>query len=66
MGATEAKKRAIEKYNKKNYDKITVRVRKDETESIRAAADQAGESLNYYILEAVRQRMNGPNQDTTK
>lgn len=57
MGTTEAKKRAIEKYNKKNYDKITIRVRKDETESIKAAAAAAGESLNSYCLSAIKARM---------
>ena len=54
---SEAKKRAIEKYNKKNYDKITIRVRKDETDSIKQAAAASGESLNAYILNAVKDKM---------
>lgn len=56
---TEAKKRAVEKYNKKTYDKITIRVRKEETETIKTAATKAGYSLNMFCLEAIREKMNG-------
>lgn len=55
---TEAKKRAVEKYNKKTYDKITIRVRKEETETIKAAAAASGDSLNMYCLNAIREKMN--------
>jgi len=54
---TEAKKRAVEKYNKKTYDKITIRVRKDETETIKEAAAKSGESLNMFCLNAIRDKM---------
>lgn len=49
-----------ERYNAKTYDKITLRTRKDTQptrETIQAAADAAGESLNQYILTAIKQRL---------
>lgn len=55
----QSKKYAI-KYVSSNYDRVLVKIRKDAEitrESMKAAADQAGESLNGYILEAVRRRM---------
>ena len=52
------------KYAAKNYDRILLRIRKDgETtrEKIQNAAALAGESVNEYILNSVRERMNqGP------
>lgn len=48
------------KYNTKNYDRVLIRIRKDADitrQDIQQAADAAGESVNGYILEAVRQRM---------
>ena len=54
---SEAQKRAVAKYNAANYDTIYLRVPKGERETIKARADSAGESLNGYILQAVRERM---------
>jgi len=57
--------RANTKFENKAYDKITVRIRKDRPDpsglsrdSIQAAADAAGLSLNAYILQAVSEKMN--------
>lgn len=36
---------------------ITLRARPEEAEQMRAAADAAGQSLQGYILQAVRERM---------
>ena len=49
--------KAVAKYMKNNYDEIKVRVEKGKREIIKAAAEQAGESLNGYIKKAVDQRM---------
>lgn len=54
--ATEAQIKANVKYNK-SRDNIMLRPSKDEGRDIRQAAADAGESLQGYILEAVRQRM---------
>lgn len=57
--------RANTKFENKAYDKITVRIRKDRPDpsglsrdSIQAAADAEGKSINAYILEAVKEKMN--------
>lgn len=54
---SEAKKRANAKYDAKTYAKILLRVRADEIDEIRAAIEASGESVNGYILKAIRQRM---------
>lgn len=54
--ATEAQIKANVKYNK-SRNNIMLRPSKEEGRDIRQAAADAGESLQGYILEAVRQRM---------
>lgn len=54
--ATEAQIRAAVKQNKKK-DSITLRPTKEEGREIRQAAEDAGKSLQGYILDAVRQYM---------
>ena len=49
-----------QRYEAKVYDKVLLRLRKDtdvDKDIIQAAADRAGESLNGYIVQAVRERM---------
>ena len=58
---TAAKMAAVNRYNQKNYVKITLRVRNDTEptrDTISAAAAEAGESLNEFILNAIKQRLN--------
>ncbi|MBQ9347105.1 MAG: antitoxin [Oscillibacter sp.] len=55
MGRTSASSK--NRWNAANYDRIGVMARKGEKEEIRAAAEKCGESVNAYILEAVRRRM---------
>ncbi len=56
--------KATTRFESKAYDKITLRLRKDRPDpsglsrdSIQAAADAAGLSLNAYILQAVSEKM---------
>lgn len=56
--------RANTKFEAKAYDKILLRLRKDRLdpsglsrETIQAAADAAGMSLNGFILQAVAEKM---------
>lgn len=56
MPVSQAKRRNNDKYNAK-CDRITVWPLKPEGAAIRAAAATAGESLQGYILQAVRARM---------
>lgn len=47
-------------YNNKTYDRITIMPRTDSAinkESIQAAADAAGQSMQAYVLQAVKERM---------
>lgn len=52
---SKAKLAAVERYNQKTYDKITLRVRKEEAEKIRAAVGDR--SMNGFILEAIREKI---------
>lgn len=56
MAVSEAKKRNNANYTAK-CDYINVRPLKAEGAAIRAAAEESGKSLQKYILEAVRARM---------
>lgn len=53
----ERHKEYTSKYIADNYDTMKVRCKKGYKEEIKAAADQAGESVNAYVMEAVRRRM---------
>ena len=58
---SESQKRAKNKYTKKTYNTITIRSRKDDAgfqlEAIKAAAEASGESVNTFIINAVKARM---------
>ena len=57
---TKAQRRATDKFEKNNYDKVLLRIRKDSKtnrEAITASAQAVGESLNGYIMKAVKDRM---------
>ena len=50
------------RYEAKTYDKIYLRIRKDGTDGatlaqIRAAATAAGQSVNSWIIEAIRDKL---------
>ena len=53
---TEAEKRAIREYQKRQ-DNIMIRPSKEEGARIRTAAAEAGQSVQAYILQAIRDRM---------
>ena len=60
MNLSEAKYKANKKYDSKTYNQIMLRIRKDSAynrERIQAEAEKAGESINQYILDAVKQRI---------
>ena len=45
------------KYNSKAYDQVKIYVVKGQREIVRKAATAVGQSVNAYILQAVRERM---------
>ena len=57
MAATEAQRRASDKYIKEKLDSIMLRIPKGEKERIRSAADKKGQSLNSFIYTAVKKEI---------
>jgi len=57
MPITEAQKKANIKYRQDNIKRIPLDVQKSEYDNIKTAADTAGEKVNAYIKEAIRQRI---------
>lgn len=56
----EAHNKATQRYNAKNYDQTLIRFRKDgdmTLEAVREAAERSGESLQGFILAAIREKM---------
>lgn len=57
---TEAHNKANQKYQRKAYDQTLIRFRKDgdmTLEAVREAAERSGESLQGFILSAIREKM---------
>lgn|GEM_PF-6365569 len=48
---------ARKRYNEKTYDALTIRGKKGWREQVKAAATDAGESMNGYIMTAIFDRM---------
>lgn len=44
-----------EKYNKKAYDDIRLRVKKGKKEEIQKRADELGKSLNSYVVDLIEE-----------
>lgn len=51
MPVSESQKAAAARYEAKNYDKITLRVKKSEVRRLRSLAAASGKSLNAYVLD---------------
>ena len=49
--------KAITKYEHNHYDKICIRLPKGTREKVKDMADKAGESMNEYIVNALKARM---------
>ena len=61
-GYTQAQNKATQKYIKKNYDELRIRVRKDDEINktvIAEKANEVNESINEFVLNAVKQRIKG-------
>ena len=53
----EAQAKAAKKYLKESVEDIRIRVPKGQKDIIKAAAENAGESLNTYVRKSIDQRM---------
>lgn len=56
MAYTEAQKRATIKYQKENMEQIAIRVKKGERALLKEEAEQQGQSMAQYIIQAVNER----------
>ena len=54
---SQAELAARNRYNAKAYDALTIRGKKGWREQVKAAAAEAGESVNGYIMTAILDRM---------
>lgn len=57
---TKAQAAATQRFEKKTYDNVRIRLRKDRHpnfDDLQAAADAAGESINGYVTKAIEMRM---------
>jgi len=57
MTLSDARKKANRKWNENNLDRIYLTVKAGRKAEIQAAADEAGESLNAYIIKAINERL---------
>lgn len=69
MAQTKAHMEATGRYNKKAYDRIELKLRKDADingDAIRAHVEAKGESLNGFLLRAVTEAMQRDNAQATE
>lgn len=59
MAVSESRKKANQKWDAANLDRISIATAKGKREEIKAAAAAVGESMNQYIITAIDRRING-------
>lgn len=55
MAYTKAGGEAVNRYSKKAYDDLRIRVKKGEKEAIQARAEELGKSLNQYVTDLIKE-----------
>ena len=63
MAYTQAGNKAVQRYNKKNYDDLRIRVKKGEGDVIKDHAKAQGESLNAFINRAINETIKRDNEE---
>ena len=58
MAISESRKKANQKWDAANLDRVSLAMAKGKREEIKAAAAADGESMNQYIIRSVDMRMN--------
>jgi uncharacterized protein (DUF1778 family) len=61
--ASKAQQRAVAKFMKENYDEIKVRVPKGKKEAIQAHSAAMGESVNGFVVRAIRETIERDKED---
>ncbi len=59
MAVSERKRASNKKWDVANIERLSIAVPKGQRDEIKTAAAAAGESINKYIIEAIRARMDG-------
>lgn len=59
---SKAQQTAVNKYVKNNYDRINVTFPKGQRETLKAHASQRGESVNAFIVRAVKETIKRDNE----
>ena len=54
------------RYNKKTYDQINIRVKKGEKSDVEAYSKASGKSLNQWICEAIKEKMERQDAEYTE
>lgn len=62
MAVSESRKKANQKWDAANLDRVSIAMPKGMKDTVKAAAAVAGESMNQYIIGATEQRINGLRQ----
>jgi len=55
--ASKSQQKAVTRYTKKTYDRLEARAPKGQGEEVKAHAKRNGESLNAFLLRAIRETM---------
>lgn len=53
MAISEAQRRAVDKYNKANYDRLEIKAAKGKKEQYKLEAAKVGLSLNSFVVQAI-------------
>lgn len=51
MALTEAQKRAVKRYQDKNYEFVKIRLTKEQNSIIRKQVEDSGKSMNQFIVD---------------
>ena len=62
MPVSEAQKKATAKFEQQNYDKVLLRMPKGKKETIKAHAEEQGESLNGFVNRAIDEAIERDNK----
>lgn len=65
MAYTQSGNKAVQRYNKKAYDDLRIRVKKGDGDKIKAYAESQGMSLNGYINKLIEADMKKSEQSKT-
>lgn len=57
MAQYDSQREATARFNRKTYDRVELRVKKGKREIIKKAAEQAGKSVNRFIIDLIAKEL---------